>query len=209
MTSQISGKNFPLLKKKKEVTCPFHGLLLSNEPQLISAQPAKSCSFRQRQLLCWQAFLPLFPPLFCGHSGPSCLWQCPDSRSCHQLPPVCFTAPCSTLSIRILKGLHEGLCDIVRVFSPQAHRVYFSYQGLSSQDVSAEYETFHVQKFLFFPQALLTASVNKLMSLTPPASRCEYTEPRCCFESSGSPRLFPNSIIVTKHTLVNVLLFLF
>lgn len=61
-------------KEKSEVARPFQGLLLSNKPHLVFAGLAKSCSFIQKRLVYWQSFLPLFPLLLHGHSGPSCHW---------------------------------------------------------------------------------------------------------------------------------------
>lgn len=59
-------------KEKSEVAHPFRGLLLSNKPHLVFAGLAKSHSFIQKKLVCWKSFLPLFPLLLYGHTGPSC-----------------------------------------------------------------------------------------------------------------------------------------
>lgn len=198
-----------LCLRKKVVTCPFHGLLLSNEPQLISAQPAKSCSFRQRQLLCWQAFLQLFP---------SFLWsQWPKLPLVVPRQQIMSPATSCLLHSSLLNSQHQEfgriMCGFVWYYwgflpHPKPIRFIFHLRVCLPRMFLQNMKLFTSKSFYFFPQALLMVSVSELMSLSPPASQCEHSELCCCWESSGSPRLFPDSIIGTEHTLVAILIFL-
>lgn len=86
-------------------------------------------------------------------------------------------------------------------------RLYFSWQSLSFSHISAEPGMFYIQRLCFSSKASLMAAANKRMPLTRHISVSTLKCVASC-KTSGTLMLFPNSIIVTKHTLVNVLLFL-
>lgn len=63
-----------LVKNKKEVTCHFHSLLLSNEPHLIFALLAKSCPSFKSSRFAGNRFYHPFPSFLCYFAVVPRLW---------------------------------------------------------------------------------------------------------------------------------------